>query len=74
LFKDLVEYSVEYEKKCLDCQADMSRIVYGYPYPALMEIKEEKGWTLGGCIHSDIEFICKSCNSIWSSVDGFIKP
>jgi hypothetical protein len=49
----------------------MSRVVYGYPHPALMEIKEEKGWTLGGCTPSDIEFLCKTCDAFWSSVSGF---
>jgi hypothetical protein len=65
---------VELEKVCLDCDTTMSRIVYGYPSESLLQIKEEKGWTLGGCTPSDIEFICKSCNSIWSSIDGFVKP
>jgi hypothetical protein len=65
---------VELEKVCLSCDIAMSRIVYGYPSGALLEIKEEKGWILGGCTPSDIEFICKSCNSIWSSIDGFVKP
>jgi hypothetical protein len=62
---------VELEKVCLNCDTAMSRVVYGYPSPALMEIKEEKGWTLGGCTPLDIEFLCKTCDAFWSSVSGF---
>jgi hypothetical protein len=62
---------MEYEKVCWSCSSGMSKVVYGYPSPALLEIKEEKGWTLGGCAPLDIEFICKTCDAFWSSNSGF---
>jgi hypothetical protein len=49
----------------------MSKVVYGYPSPALIDMKQEKGWILGGCTPSDIQFICKSCDSFFSSETGF---
>jgi hypothetical protein len=62
---------MEYEKVCLSCSSGMSRIVYGHPSQTLLEIKEEKGWILGGCTPLDIKFLCKNCNASWSSVSGF---
>ena len=62
---------MEDEKVCLKCKTSMSKVVYGYPSETLLEMKEEKGWTLGGCTPSDIQFVCKSCNSFFSSETGF---
>jgi hypothetical protein len=62
---------VELEKVCLNCDMAMSRVVYGYPSESLLKIKEEKGWILGGCTPSDIEFLCKTCDGFWSSLSGF---
>jgi hypothetical protein len=49
----------------------MSRIVYGYPTQALVELAEENEWVLGGCMISPIKFYCKNCNVSWSEDLGF---
>jgi len=56
---------------CNKCNEPMSRIVYGYPTQAMVELAEENEWVLGGCMISPIKFYCKNCKVSWSEDLGF---
>jgi hypothetical protein len=58
---------------CSRCKDPMSRIVYGYPTEALLEIAAEKGWIIGGCMPTPVSQYCKKCKVSWSEDLGFDK-
>jgi len=58
-------------KKCIKCNREMIRIVYGYPAPEFENISKDLGMAMGGCQPGPITHFCKICKISWSSDMGF---
>ena len=58
-------------KKCIKCNREMIKIVYGYPTPAFEDISEDLGMSMGGCTPGPITHFCKECKISWSKDMGF---
>lgn len=70
----MVKLGVEKEIFCNVCNKLMTRVVYGYPTKALLEVAAEKDWILGGCMPTPVSRYCRECKASWSEDLGFDEP
>lgn len=58
-------------QKCIKCNKEMLKIVYGYPTPDFNTFSKDLGLYIGGCTPGPITHFCKECSVSWSIDLGY---